>query len=174
MAIFRLTPLSVNIIRLPSPNAYRRLSQVISLLYRSLPPVPRTAHVVLVTHESLLCVTMSQYQLVLLHVLDLSILRYAFLIIVVIFFDRGWQKWSWQLLFRQFLPINLLKPRMVFDLIDPMIPKSCFRLSLDESVDKINTFPRPAKRRNFIQLDLLSQYFFPDFLSVLANIRSLQ
>jgi hypothetical protein len=63
---------------------------------------------------------------------------------------------------------------MVFHLLNTIVPQSVLGLTLDETVNKVNALTTPSEGWDFIQLNLLSQYFLSDFLSILPDIRSLK
>ena len=165
---------SLKIIRFPSTNTYRCLSQVITFLYWSLPLVFRATHIIFIPHKCFLRIPMPQNQFILLHIFNFCILWYALLVIIVILLNWRWQKRRGHFFLSQLLPINFFKPRMALHLVYSMVAKPGLRFALDQSIDKINAFSWPAKWRDFVQLNLFGQYFLPDFFSVLSDIRSLK
>jgi hypothetical protein len=73
----------------------------------------------------------------------------------------------------ELLPVYLLEKWMVLHFFNSAIPKPVLRFSLDESIDKVDTFFTPPIGWDLIKLNLFSQYFFPNFLSIGTNIGAL-
>ena len=123
----------------------------------------------IVSNEGLLNILRIKQQYVLLY--QLAVLIFPFLVCiscvkVVLFWGH---ERSLQSLVEEVVPREVAQPGMVLDIFRPIQSKSVQWLSLDESVDKIRSFHRPA-RRNFraLDLDLLSQ----DALSYVSSVSS--
>ena len=73
----------------------------------------------------------------------------------------------------KFVPVYSFEERMIFHLIKIVCAESVFRFSLNQPVHKVNTLSTPSIGRNLIKLNLLCKNFFPYFLPICTNIRSL-
>lgn len=62
---------------------------------------------------------------------------------------------------------------MIFNLLYPVASQTVFRLPLDKSVHEVHTLTAPAIRRDLVELDLLCQNFFTDFLTIGTYVGSL-
>lgn len=146
---------SLEIIRLPPPDTNGSLRQVVTLPDRYLPPDLGTSDIEIIPYKCLLRVLMSQHQLILLHVLNLCILRNTLFVIVIILLYARRKERCRQLLLQEFLPVNLLEPRMAFDLLDAIRPQPRLWFALNETIHKVHTLTRPAKWRDLVKLHLL-------------------
>lgn len=165
---------SLKVIRFSSSDADGRVQQWgIDLLDGRFALVSRAHHVEIIAYEGLLSISVTQYQLILFHVLYFCVFGNTFFVVVIVFLDRWREERCWESFFLQFLPVDLSEPRMVLDLLNSVETQSLLGLALNETIYEVDTFPGPAKRRDFVELNLFSQYLLSNLLSILTNVRSL-
>ena len=147
------------------------------------PPIPTRLNflVVLISCEYLLGIWVSQQHVILLHISDLSVFWNALFVVLVVVLDRlsydkqyCGQERRLQLLLLQKSKVYFFHPWMGFDLLDSLEAQSCFRLSLNQAINKVNTIFWPSIWWDLVELDLLGYHLLSDFFPIGSSVRSLK